>query len=42
MTKLEVINPATEEVISTLDYTPEVEINAQIDRAQEAFQRGKS
>ena len=42
MTKLEVINPATEEVISTLDYTPEVEINAQIDRAQEAFQSWKA
>ncbi|PTE97468.1 succinate-semialdehyde dehydrogenase (NADP(+)), partial [Staphylococcus cohnii] len=41
MTKLEVTNPATEEVIATIDYTTEVEINAQIDRAQDAFQTWK-
>lgn len=38
MTELKVLNPSTEEVVETLDYTSEADINAQIDRAEQAFQ----
>lgn len=38
MTELKVLNPSTEEVVETLDYTSEANINAQIDRAEQAFQ----
>ncbi|WP_419791070.1 NAD-dependent succinate-semialdehyde dehydrogenase [Staphylococcus chromogenes] len=38
MTELKVLNPSTEEVVETLDYTSEADINAQIDRAAQAFQ----
>lgn len=37
MTELKVLNPSTEEVVETLDYTSEADINAQIDRAAQAF-----
>lgn len=38
MTELKVLNQSTEEVVETLDYTSEADINAQIDRAEQAFQ----
>ncbi|UXS75754.1 NAD-dependent succinate-semialdehyde dehydrogenase [Staphylococcus chromogenes] len=38
MTELKVLNPSTEEVVETLDYTSEADINAQIDRSAQAFQ----
>lgn len=37
MTKLEVLNPATNEVIETLKYTDETTVNKQIENAHEAF-----
>lgn len=37
MTKLEVLNPATNEVIETLEYTDEATMNKQIEKAHDAF-----
>lgn len=37
MTKLEVLNPATNEVIETLEYTDEATVNKQIEKAHDAF-----
>ncbi len=37
MTQLKVLNPSTNEVVDTLNYTSESDIIAQIDRAQVAF-----
>ncbi|MDO5660668.1 MAG: aldehyde dehydrogenase family protein, partial [Staphylococcus xylosus] len=41
MTKLEVFNPATNEVIERLDYTSNEDIQAQVERAHKAFQQWK-
>ena len=41
MTKLDVLNPATNEVIKTLEYTDEQTAHRQIERAHEAFQSWK-
>lgn len=41
MTQLEVLNPATNEVIQTLEYTDELTVNQQIQKAHEAFQSWK-
>lgn len=38
MAKLEVLNPATNDVIETLEYTDEATINKQIENAQKAFE----
>ncbi|MBI5974434.1 NAD-dependent succinate-semialdehyde dehydrogenase [Staphylococcus canis] len=38
MSKLEVLNPSTNEVIKTLDYTTDEEVNTLVDRAYDAFQ----
>ena len=41
MTKLEVFNPATNEVIERLDYTSSENIQTQVERAHKAFQHWK-
>lgn len=41
MEQLEVYNPATNEVVERLDYTTHEEIDAQINRAHQAFQEWK-
>ena len=41
MTKLDVLNPATNEVIKILEYTDEQTAHRQIERAHEAFQSWK-
>ena len=41
MAKLEVLNPATNDVIETLEYTDEAAINKQIENAQNAFESWK-
>ena len=41
MTKLEVINPATNEVLERLDYATHEQINHQIKQAHQAFQNWK-
>ena len=38
MTQLDVLNPATNEVIESIDYTSHEDIDAKIERAYNAFQ----